>query len=231
MTFRLPASILFILILCFATAFSGIIEVPKDAETIQIGIDMASDNDTIFVEPGIYLENIDYSGKEVMIIGYAGPEVTYLIPADTTAPVVTFQSGERGLTKFSGFMVSGEKRDHVVFIDSAASPLIENNIFRDNLADDVFDKAVIVCWSDSSLPTIKRNIFYDNNGLATVWIQKGKGNIINNTFVNNKTSLMCNTGLAVVYNNIISYSRLIAVDGVWADFDYNDMYENNGDFG
>lgn len=215
----------------FNQGYSAVVEIPKDAETIQEGIDLASDADTVLVDPGIYVENLDFSGREIVIHAYGDPGTTILMPSDPSSSTVTIQNGEGSGARLVGFTVTGGLTDHVIFIDSGATPIIEDNIFHNNLDPGIFDKAVIACWSDSSYVIIRRNIFYDNGGITSVWIQKGKGDIINNTFAYNNAVMMCNTGLAVVYNNIISYSTYTAVDGTWADFDYNDLYENNGDFG
>ncbi|MFH2036143.1 MAG: hypothetical protein ABIJ45_07055, partial [Candidatus Zixiibacteriota bacterium] len=60
-----------ILIVIFSgSLWAGIIEVPKDAETIQIGLNIASDNDTLLVEPGFYVENLNYLGKDVVILAF-----------------------------------------------------------------------------------------------------------------------------------------------------------------
>ncbi|MFH2034773.1 MAG: hypothetical protein ABIJ45_00070, partial [Candidatus Zixiibacteriota bacterium] len=132
---------------------------------------------------------------------------------------------------FTGFSVYGATTNHVIFIDSGASPHIYGNIFHNNINDDIFDKAVIASWSDSSNPTIEKNIFYDNNGLSTIWIQKGKGNIYNNTLDGNRAAIMCNTGLAYVENNIIGNCLGIAIEGVFTTIDFNNLWNNSADYG
>ena len=43
------------------------INVPADQPTIQDGIDAASDSDTVLVQPGTYGENINFSGKNIVV--------------------------------------------------------------------------------------------------------------------------------------------------------------------
>lgn len=217
---------------CICCAISaGIIEVPKDAETIQLGIDMASDNDTILVEPGLYVENVDFLGKAVVVYAWGGPNETQFMPADPNLPAVSFVNGEGLAAEFTGFRIIGGGYSHTVFIDSGASPTVHHNIFHNNIPDTVFDMAVIAVWGDSCNPTIARNILYDNRGISCVWVQKGKANIFNNTFDGNRAAVMCNTGLASVRNNIIGNSVGIAIQGVFAELDYNNLWFNSSDYG
>lgn len=207
------------------------IVIPFDKTTIQEGIDVALDNDTVLVTPALYVENISFSGKNIVVSSSDGPSETVLQPANPAIPTVTLAGGEGNGTEFSGFTVTGGGNSHTVFIDSGASPLIRNNIFCNNVPFDVFDKAVVACWSDSGYPLITRNVFYSNGGITSVWIQKGKGDIINNTFDGNRSGFMCSTGLGFVRNNIVTGSLSIAIDGTFAGLDYNVLYNNNSDYG
>ena len=43
--------------------------VPSEYSTIQLAVDAATDGDTIYLSNGIYIENINYSGKEFFLLG------------------------------------------------------------------------------------------------------------------------------------------------------------------
>ena len=47
--------------------FAEVLVVPKDYATIQGGLDAAQEGDTVIVEPGIYEENIDFYGINVLL--------------------------------------------------------------------------------------------------------------------------------------------------------------------
>ena len=57
----------FLLILLNVTIYATIINVPADQPTIQAGIDVAIDGDTVLVQPNIYFENINYNGKNITV--------------------------------------------------------------------------------------------------------------------------------------------------------------------
>ena len=50
-----------------APAYADIINVPDDFETIQAAIDAAQDGDTVLVQPGVYVENIDFDGHNIVV--------------------------------------------------------------------------------------------------------------------------------------------------------------------
>ena len=57
----------FIFILLSSFLLPTIINVPADYTTIQSGINAAADTDTVLVQPGIYVENINYNGKLITV--------------------------------------------------------------------------------------------------------------------------------------------------------------------
>ncbi|MBD3336284.1 MAG: hypothetical protein GF355_12280 [Candidatus Eisenbacteria bacterium] len=81
-----------------------------DFLTIQDAIDVAQDLDEILVRSGTYVENIDYSGKDLWIHSESGPDATIIDgsagPGDT-GTTVTFSGGESIVAKLEGFSVTG----------------------------------------------------------------------------------------------------------------------------
>ena len=58
---------IFIFIIVFTCMYATIINVPADQPTIQAGINIAVDTDTVLVQPGTYVENIYYNGKLITV--------------------------------------------------------------------------------------------------------------------------------------------------------------------
>lgn len=109
-----------VIVLSVAFTNAQIINVPADALTIQAGIDSASNGDTVLVEEGTYLENIDFMGKAIIVAS------EFILDGDTshisrtiidgsqatdpdTASVVSFKSGEDTTSVITGFTITGGK--------------------------------------------------------------------------------------------------------------------------
>ena len=80
--------------------------VPVEYATIQDALDATGGYETICVEPGTYVENIDFLGKPVHLLGVAGARAT-IIDGGGTGPVVLMSSGEPSNAVIEGFTITG----------------------------------------------------------------------------------------------------------------------------
>jgi pectin methylesterase-like acyl-CoA thioesterase len=78
-----------------------------DFTTIQACIDAAADTDTCRVNPGTYLEIIDFSGKAIGVVSSSGPDDTTIDGQNDTGHVVTFATAETEDAVLEGFTVRG----------------------------------------------------------------------------------------------------------------------------
>ncbi|MBN1482313.1 hypothetical protein EH223_08930, partial [candidate division KSB1 bacterium] len=108
-----------ILVLMLATlSTADVIHVPTDQSTIQAGIDIAVDGDTVLVAEGTYVENINFKGKAITVASH------YAVDQDTShiaktiidgsgaanpdsASTVLFVSGEDTTSVLTGFTITG----------------------------------------------------------------------------------------------------------------------------
>ncbi len=136
-----------------------------DFLTIQACIDAAKSTDTCQVNPGTYVENVDFLGKNLMVVSSEGPEST-IIDGNAAGPVVSFQSGENEGAVLDGFTIqSGSADQGGGILCSGADPRIRNCMILDNIANTL--GAGILCASASPWITnsvVAHNISSENGG-------------------------------------------------------------------
>jgi hypothetical protein len=111
---------IFVLLIGFAalfttinTASATIINIPSIQPSIQAGIDSASPGDTVLVQPGRYVENIDFKGKDIVVgsMFLATQDTSYIsntiIDGHKYGTVVTFNNGETEKAELCGMTVTG----------------------------------------------------------------------------------------------------------------------------
>ncbi len=153
---------LLLLALCASTA-SAADFVVAPSESIQAAIDLASAGDRILVQPGTYLERIDFTGKAIEVIGLEGPGQT-TIDAAGDHPVVRCASGEGAATRLQGFTIRGGNATASsgaggIVCLSGATPTVEDCIVRDNSGK--FGGGI------SGSPILRRCVVLDNRASLT----------------------------------------------------------------
>ena len=98
-------------LLLFLYSNATIINVPKDQPTIQAGVNVAIDGDTVLVQPGIFVENINYNGKNITVASLflTTQDTSYIsqtiIDGDSITSVVFFDNGEDSTAVLCGFTI------------------------------------------------------------------------------------------------------------------------------
>ncbi len=96
---------------------------------------VSSHGDTVLVCPGIYVGQVDFLGKAIVLRSVAGPVVTVLDGA-RAGSVVRFSSGEGRGSVLEGFTVrNGEASWGAGITISTASPVVRANLILHNRAD------------------------------------------------------------------------------------------------
>ena len=119
-----------------------IINIPDDFETIQAGIENSEEGDIVLVEPGVYVENLDFLGRAITVTSLIhttdDPAFIYstIIDGNGEDCVVSFHSDEdsssvlRGFTIRNGYQLFGGGVD----CQQGTSPLLLDLYITGNAA-------------------------------------------------------------------------------------------------
>lgn len=178
-----------LILFLFSPAFARIYQVPSAfIATIQGGINVAMDGDTVLVTPGIYYENINFKGKNILVASnfiFDQNDSTIqktVIDGGNKASVVTFNSGEDSTASIQGFTIThGINTDGGGIFCDGSSPKITHNIIRENIAKETMYGPVrhfgagICCFDCSAL--IEYNRIINNQCVADLEVGGGGGGI------------------------------------------------------
>jgi parallel beta-helix repeat protein len=246
----------FILLTLVSASQSKIIYIPSPSlATIQGGINIASEGDTVLANVGTYFENIDFKGKKIVVASRYLLEndssLVYSTIVDATYkpsnPVVSFKSAEDSLALLIGFTIQNSSNSWGVLCDSSSSPRIVFNRIKNNLGG-------LIC-SKSSNPLIKEN-FLGNNTNTGIRCEIGSSPLIeNNTLIQNgeqgiitensspnpqikgnyisghQIGVKCMSGASLIERNVITQSsqKGMSINGASPQVFNNTIAGNTGD--
>ncbi|MHC4282598.1 MAG: S8 family serine peptidase [Planctomycetota bacterium] len=179
--------------------------------TIQAAIDDAINGDELIASPGLYPENIDFLGKNIIlrsgnVYNYNDPNINpdgTFIFADNSGSVVTFQSDEGPGTVLKGFTITGGYAEYGGGIEcDGASPTITDCTISNNTA--VYYGGGIDCFYAS--PAIRNCIITDNHTLDNTGIGGGvnceqASPKIEHCFITNNNANNVGGGVACYYSS------------------------------
>ena len=179
----------------FASAV--IINIPDDYPTIQEGINASSDGDTVLVQPGTYVENVNFNGHNTVLgslfltTGHTSYIPTTIVDGDSSwGSVITFENGEDRSAVIIGFTIKNgvAPEGGGIFCNYNSNPTIANNIISNN-------RAVFV------------NHQYGGGGGGVCCISSNP-TIVNNIIRGNRADL-CGGGIGCRYSNPIISNNCI----------------------
>lgn len=221
-----------ILLLCAAgPSAAGTLNVGSGEKyaKIQDAIEAAVNGDEVVVEAGIYLENLNFMGKEIQLKSAAGAENT-IIDGASKGTVVSFARGEPAGALLEGFTVKNGVGTKILGLEYGfgggilcigSAPTIRGNIIEQNNADPaggLFGLGGGICAYDGASPTIARNIIRNNRA------ELGGAIFVRNKDIRSAESGM---GAATVENNIIHANSAMKGGGVFIGGNSSPRITNN----
>ncbi len=169
-------------------------------KTIQHGIDVSANGDTVIAQQGTYIENIDFLGKAITVRG-SDPNnwetvAATVIDGNDGGATVAFYSSESPASVLEGTTI----RNSTMGIDCGddGSPLIRKCIIENNVY------GIITSYGG---PTITQNIIKNNSGMGISLGTYSGGEIKNNIIYDNYWGMSPGYG-TVTANNTITKNEL-----------------------
>jgi hypothetical protein len=180
-----------------------------DAPTVQAGIDSAAVGDSVLVMPGRYYENLNFRGKDIVVLSAEGPEATIVDGSHKRGSVVVFRNGEGRAAVLQGFTITGGVGD---LMDGATLDTIRHG------------GGILVLHS---APTIRGNLIKNNSveewggGIMAADLGLGpdiSGNIIRENWATFSGAGIALGGSGVIRGNVIEENVAFEGNGggIWA---------------
>ena len=208
----------------YFTCLANTINVPADQPSIQEGINAAVNGDVVLVQPGTYIENINFNGKNITVASlfFTTQDTTYIlqtiIDGNQNGSVVIFNHQETQDAVLNGFTItngSGTNNGSVtlgggIYLKSYSSPKLENLLIIGNNA---YHGGGIWCW-DNSHPRLENSTITDNfaesDGGGTVF--QFSSPYLENVKIIGNHSLNVGGGLLVMHSNLTVMLKNVEIE-------------------
>ena len=156
----------FHLVVAASVATATVHVVPDQFPNVQPAIDFAASGDTVLIRAGTYVDSLTLSGKDLVLLGEAGPGLT-ILTTNLTARILDVGVGVTSATLIAGlrFHEGQAASGGAIRITAGASPTIRNCWFTNNIAylPGGYSDGGALSVSDTSAVMIEGCEFRDNH--------------------------------------------------------------------
>ncbi len=220
--------------------------------TIQHGINTSENGDTVFVAPGHYWENINYTGKNIVVGSHFLTTENEDYISQTTifgggfyvnAPTVLMENGENNSAILTGFTISSGSQSGVRVIDSSptlthlkitennggihlinSNSLLEHLFINENSKDDMHHGGAGIFAENSSI-TVNNSVITNNWSGWGGWITDPAGiDVYSSELVIERVSMYGNSGGSIGLGQSSSCTILNSI--IWNYLHDDDPYTN-----
>ena len=217
---------------------AAILQVPAEYDLIQEAINDSRNGDTVFVAPGVYYENLNFNGHNILVTSIYGiyPDSVHIgatvINGGNNASVVTFDHGESNSAELCGFEIRNGLGNDVLWEFTGGGITCQNNS-SPTLSH------LIVQWNNAlggggmfiqdSSPVIHHCAIKDNHAESTAggiycW---NSHPTITYTEISVNTADWLAGGLFGGSNSVLTVSNLTVIGNISGDLSGGGIYTNN----
>lgn len=194
--------------LASAPAVAAVLSVAP-GESIQAAIDDARDGDVVRLVAGTWVEDIDFRGKAIAVVGN-GPST--VLQGTGAGPVVTFASGETAASVLDSLTITGgaATRGGGILVDGASPTIVRNRVLRNRAHAQ--GSGIYLAASSAA---VFNNLIAQNTTFSLlsgdahgIDVQGGAPALVNNTIADGDSNgiiLRASPG-AEVRNNVIAFN-------------------------
>lgn len=208
----------FFIVLCtfpdISSTQASILRIPVEQPTIQAGIDSAAVGDTVLIAPGIFTENINFNGKNIVVGSHfiTTGDLFFIsqtiINGNENGAVVTFENNEDSSAILVGLSIINGKNENLEgggIYCANASPRLLNLAISKNFA--AYGGGVYCRSSNVKIENciIQRNNAGSGGGISCNWTSTPaiRNTVIRNNSAYNGGGIFCNVCSPHLFNVLI----------------------------